>query len=275
MSPMKSLATALISNLVHLVFPPECAWCAQSLDSQDRLCELCRGRFVSDYYRCQVCATPLPSVVPNQDCFRCRQSKCHFSQVVTLAPYRGDIRRAVIMMKRKRFELLRQAIAELLAEVLLADVRTNPGLCGDPPPKNEDPLLIPIPYHWTHGLSSAAATAECLCRAISAKTNWPIALRAVRRIRKTEKQGLLSWSERAANVHNAFSVISPQTVANKSIFLVDDVLTCGATAGELARLLKKAGAAKVIVVVAARATGAREAEPCSPHSRFVQITTAG
>ncbi|MEO8268915.1 MAG: double zinc ribbon domain-containing protein [Aureliella sp.] len=237
-----------LQHLFNLVYPPECAWCQAPCDLNERLCDGCRARFVSGYYRCHKCAAPLPQVLPNQDCARCRQAKWRFSRVVTLAPYRGDMRRAIISMKRKRFEPLRRAMADLLGQQLISEIKDSAAL----------PLLIPVPYHWSHSFSSSANTSELLAQAIASNNGWPISQRIVRRTRKTLKQGLLSWAERKINVRHAFSVGSSKSIQDRQVWLVDDVMTSGATAAELARLLLKSGAAQVNVAVVARGTGVRE-----------------
>lgn len=272
----------LWGGFADLLFPPQCVWCQVPTQRHQRLCPACRKRFVSNYYRCCKCASPLPTVLPNTDCVRCRAGKWRFSSVITLAPYRGQMRQAVIMMKRKRFEPLRRAVAELLAEKLLHEfsagmqipshqLQTTP-LAADPiaadpvamaaglaPASSSHlPILVPVPYHWTHGFSTAADTASVLARGIAAYTHWPLVTGAVRRHRKTAKQGILSWSERTRNVRRAFAMRAPQLVQGRQVLLVDDVLTSGATAAELTRLLLSAGALQVTVVVAARGTGVRE-----------------
>ncbi len=261
----------IVESTVDLLFPPQCAWCHVPAGIDQRLCQACRGRLVSEYYRCQKCAAPLPRVLPNADCVRCRTGKWRFTSVITLAPYRGDMRRAVIMMKRKHHEPLRRAIADLLGEKLWAtfpsalsiDRPTLPlkgtsGILNDGTGTHLPPLLVPVPYHWSHGFSSAADTAELLAFGIAERTRWPVVRGAVRRVRKTAKQGVMSWNERKANVRKAFVVNATELLLERQVLLVDDVLTSGATAAELSRILLAAGAASVSVVVAARATGVRE-----------------
>ena len=254
---MKQLAgAARFGMLLDLLYPPECVWCQTPADLNQRLCSTCNSRFLSNYYRCQKCAAPLPRVLPNADCSRCRSAKWRFTHVVALATYRGEMRRAVIMMKRSRFEPLRRAMAELLAEQL----RSEPTLPDHPP------LLIPVPYHWSHAFSTATNTAELLAQGIAARIGWPIDRSAVRRSRKTSKQGMLSWAERKINVRHAFTVRAPARVRGHQVWLVDDVMTSGATTAELARQLLRAGAAVVNVAVVARGTGVRESSSLTGSS---------
>lgn len=264
-------------GLVDAIYPPECAWCQTPTAGMERLCEPCRLRFASDYYCCQTCAAPLPHVLPNERCSRCRQAKWRFSRVIALAPYRGKMRQAVILMKRKRFEPLRRAMADLLGEQLLQLVGTGQSDCellaedrtmssvvpaaGHSDRCSTQPLLLPVPYYWSHHFSTAANTAELLAQGIAARTGWPIALRALGRNRKTSKQGLLTWAERKNNVRHAFSVRRLDAIVGQRLWLIDDVMTSGATVGELASLLLKSGAREVNVAVVARGTGVRESAP--------------
>lgn len=255
-------------GLIDLIYPPECAWCQAPSDVSERLCLSCRQRFMSDYYRCQTCAAPLPSVLPNERCVRCRQANWRFSRTLALAPYRGQMRQAVIMMKRKRFEPLRRALADLLGEQLLALMTPDPPTDQQPAAVADSsagagvqPVLLPVPYYWSHYYSTSANTAELLARGIAARTGWPISLRALQRTRKTSKQGLLTWAERKNNVRQAFSVRQREAIVNRQVWLIDDVMTSGATAAELTRILLKAGAQQVNVAVVARGTGVREIAP--------------
>jgi predicted amidophosphoribosyltransferase len=69
---------------------------------------------------------------------------------------------------------------------------------------------------------------------------------------------MLSWTERTHNVRGAFKLKPTPRIVGRHIIVVDDVLTSGATADEIAKLLLAGGAASISVAVAARGTGARE-----------------
>ena len=78
------------------------------------------------------------------------------------------------------------------------------------------------------------------------------ALRALSRQRATESQSNLSARDRRRNLRGAFFVAEPQRIAGRSILLLDDIYTTGATARECARVLLAAGAAAVHVATLAR-----------------------
>lgn len=243
--------TPQFQQLMCLLCPPECIWCGTPIDMERSFCGECRLLLKSDFYHCLRCATPLPRVVPNTNCFRCRDAGWKFSQVVALGPYRGKLREAVILTKKRSYETLRIGLAELLVEAL--EAKTD---CWSQTPRPQ--LLIPVPYHWSHTFSHAAPTSNSLAFAIGRQIGVPVETRIVRRTRKTAKQGMLSWTERKQNVRGAFEIRTTDAVKGRHIWLIDDVLTSGATASELANRLLRAGAHEVSVLVIARGTGARD-----------------
>ena len=85
---------------------------------------------------------------------------------------------------------------------------------------------------------------------VAARTGIPLLHDAVRKVVETPPQAALPWKERARNVHRAFACDAD--LAGIRVAVVDDVLTTGATLGELARTLRAAGAASVAGWVVAR-----------------------
>ena len=113
-------------------------------------------------------------------------------------------------------------------------------------------LLTPVPLHalrlWRRRFNQAAAlTAE-----ISRQTGKPCNLAALRRVKATRSQVGLSRAQRAENVQGAFRLAEGAVVRGLNVVLVDDVLTSGATANAASRVLLKAGAKRVDVLVFAR-----------------------
>jgi ComF family protein len=84
---------------------------------------------------------------------------------------------------------------------------------------------------------------------------WPglaTAHRAMERVRDTEAQFGLTTHQRRKNLRGAFRVVDTEAVRGREVLLVDDIMTTGATARECARVLVRAGAAKVWVATLAR-----------------------
>ncbi len=141
----------------EMLCPPECVWCEVPVAEGNHFCGDCLSHFRSDYYRCQRCASPLPPVVPNTSCVRCETAGWRFSEVVTLGPYRGRLREAVILMKKRPFELLRRSFGELLASELALRVQDS------------NPVLLSMPNHWSRTYLRRICHASSLTRALSTK----------------------------------------------------------------------------------------------------------
>jgi predicted amidophosphoribosyltransferase len=91
-----------------------------------------------------------------------------------------------------------------------------------------------------------------IAKRVSGKTGIPLCIDLLKKVRETVPQSTLSVNERRENVKNAYEVSGD--LGGMKIVLVDDVVTTCATVNECARVLKKAGAASVMVLAAARAT---------------------
>lgn len=120
----------------------------------------------------------------------------------------------------------------------------------------ESPLpdaLVAVPLHQQRlrqrGFNQSLEIARPLARLV----NRPLVTDLVKRHKATTPQTGLSGVARRKNLRGAFSVTRP--VAYRHLALVDDVMTTGSTAQELALTLKKAGATRVDIWVVARVAG--------------------
>ena len=86
-----------------------------------------------------------------------------------------------------------------------------------------------------------------------ARIVFPLALGVLRRVGEPAPQASLSRTARLAGPRGTLATAKRGTVAGRTVLLVDDVLTTGASASEAARVLLEAGADRVLVAVAARA----------------------
>jgi ComF family protein len=114
--------------------------------------------------------------------------------------------------------------------------------------------LVPVPLHWRRLWGRRFNQAAALAGVVASESGVPLLAAALRRVRATSQQVGLSRSARAVNVQGAFAVTPAGKVAiyGKRLILVDDVLTSGATLDACARVLLRAGASNVDVLVFAR-----------------------
>ncbi|MBP0573342.1 ComF family protein, partial [Mycobacterium tuberculosis] len=125
-------------------------------------------------------------------------------------------------------------------------------------------LIVPVPLHPRRLLWRRFNQSALIGAVVADEIGVPLDAVALVRVRATAPQVGLKGTERADNVAGAFQVPAGaiERVAGRSILLVDDVITTGATASAAARALKRAGAARVDFLAFARATpGADTALP--------------
>lgn len=113
--------------------------------------------------------------------------------------------------------------------------------------------VVPVPLHKLKQRERGYNQSESLCQGISEVLHRPVALFLVKRLKNTVSQTHLSAQERNQNVGDAFevSLVKRHLVQGKTLLIVDDVITTGSTIQSVARVLKNAGAARVIAASAA------------------------
>jgi ComF family protein len=111
-------------------------------------------------------------------------------------------------------------------------------------------LIVPIPLTSLRLRERGFNQALELARILGRQLGVPVAARLCVKTRDTMPQTRLRWKARRKNIRDAFAVGADLT--GRHVAVVDDVLTTGATLGELARVLKRAGAATVTGYVIAR-----------------------
>ena len=121
-------------------------------------------------------------------------------------------------------------------------------------------VLVPVPLHYRRLVSRGYNQSGWLAGAVSKRTGVPMRVDILRRTRATRSQGGLSARARRRNVAGAFDVRKGKAEAleGRNVLLVDDVLTTGATLAGCTRALKKAGVARVDVLVLARVVRGRD-----------------
>ncbi|NOX38284.1 MAG: ComF family protein [Calditrichaeota bacterium] len=110
----------------------------------------------------------------------------------------------------------------------------------------EPALLVAVPLHSVRVKERGYNQSECIARGISRILQLPWRSDLLKRIRYTRSQTRLNRSQRRQNVANAFTLSSPDLNAFRSVVLVDDLVTTGATMNECARTLKQAGVQHIL-----------------------------
>ncbi|MGP8231444.1 MAG: ComF family protein [Methylovirgula sp.] len=240
---------ALANAALDVIFPPSCLVCRKAVAAHGALCPACWRSigFIEKPY-CERLGTPFPydlgvpglqspEAIANPPVYQRARAVARFED--------GPVRDLIHRLKYgDRTELAKplgrwmaRAGAELLAE---AD------------------LLVPVPLHRRRLMWRRFNQANVLAQVVAAASGKKADPFALKRVKPTRPQVGLSRTQRADNVQGAFAVpeAAAAAVLGRKIVLIDDVLTSGATLNAAARVLLRAGAARVDVLVFARVVGA-------------------
>ena len=110
-------------------------------------------------------------------------------------------------------------------------------------------FIVPVPLHISKKRERGYNQSDFICEGIGDVLDVPLLTKGLKRLKFTKTQTKLTREERQENVRGAFAVRKKyiQTLKDKNIILVDDVITTGSTILECAKVLKNAGCGDVFV----------------------------
>lgn len=169
-------------------------------------------------------------------CGICIKKKPTLDRVFSAYSFEEPLRSLIHDFKYKDAFYLRSLLVKLILDGLSPDAL-----------KTE--CLIPVPLHKNRLQERGFNQAAELARLLSKKTNRPYQLNLCKKTIHTKPQAGLNAKERQKNLNNAFEV---KPMPYKHVTLIDDLLTTGSTANELAQLLKAQGLVQVDLWCCAR-----------------------
>jgi len=234
----------LLQTTLTAIYPPRCLGCGETVDSDFGLCGVCWSdtSFVGGA-SCDSCGTPLPGVAQNEvlQCDDCMRSPKPWARGRAALLYSNMGRTLVLRLKHgDRQEIARPAAAWMRASVLEIAA--------------ENTLIAPVPLHWTRMVKRRYNQSALIARHLATMTGLDWCPDLMDRTRQTPSLDGKSRAERADILTDAIAV-SPKRrhrIAGRSVLIVDDVLTTGATLAACAQACRAAGAGEVCVAVLAR-----------------------
>jgi ComF family protein len=223
------MPVSLAADVLDALFPPRCAGCARGAWP---FCSDCRSALTPlEPPWCQRCGRPTQR--PLADCPDCPPEPISSARAPFL--FAGPARAAILRMKFSGWRGVGEAMAAGMAEI-----GARPGV----------QVVTWVPLARRRLSERGYDQAKVLAAATARGMNLPV-VPLLRRIAATDPQARRSAAERRAAMRGAFVTLALRVP--RSVLLVDDVLTTGATAAACAEVLVSAGAREVHLLTAARA----------------------
>ena len=223
------------------LLPPRCLSCGGTVDRQGGLCPKCWSSltFIAAPL-CACCGLPFEyEAEPGVVCAACIAEPPTFARARAVLVYDDASRPLLLGFKHGDRTFAAKAYGVWLARAGAELLR-------------EADLLAPVPLHRWRLFLRRYNQAALLAQETGRQAGVAVVPDLLVRHRSTRSQGGLDRTGRRRNVAGAFALRRAGSVAGKRVVLVDDVLTTGATVGECAKVLLRAGAARVDVLTLAR-----------------------
>jgi ComF family protein len=227
----------IAAPFLDLIYPPICFLCDGKLETaEEKICGTCWESF--------------HSIDSAHSVWRELDGKFSVEGVVSefqscyLFESEGTFQHAIHLLKYEGVKSLGVRLGREIGERILQ----SPRMC-------KADMVLPVPLHRSKERERGYNQSSYICRGISDVTNIPAQENVLTRTRFTQSQTKLNLEERKKNVEDAFSVSKNVEVLiqGKSIILIDDVITTGATINACARVLREGGAENVFAASAALA----------------------
>jgi len=239
------MANGFLKILRDTLFPPDytCDVCGAESFGYN-ICENCLKTFTfNDGVTCPVCGR---KTVRPEICLECKAKAPKYKKAVSPLVYDGSVIELIAKFKNGS-AYLREYLAKLIA-AKLADF-----------PKAD--CIIYVPMTKKSQKRRGYNQTKLLAESLSKLTDIPVVKGAVEKIKKTSAQKGLTFKERQDNVKGAFKAVKPEELKGKTVLIIDDVLTTGATADEMSKIALAAGAKRIYLATAASVEYKNNAPP--------------
>ena len=226
----------ILNKILKTMFPEgySCICCGNEIfDKENGVCESCEKLlpYITGKI-CLHCGEPLIS--DGKYCKRCKGKKFIYDRAITVFEFNGSARNLVLGLKYNNQKYLAKPLGKFLESVF---VKSN--LYAD--------IIIPVPLCEKRFKTRKYNQAELISNEFAKNVGIEIRNDILFRVKETPTQTKLNFNERQQNLKDAFKVKNRKLIKDKTIILIDDVLTTGATVTECAKVLKSAGAKCVYV----------------------------
>ncbi len=215
---------SILGFLLDLLYPPRCVFCSRILTDDEKIL-------------CSNCAQNLPNYMTSE----VRRDIEYIQLCLAPFEYKGDVRAS---LHRYKFNGA-AAYGSVYADFILKSIDENQISCD---------IISWVPLSRKRLRQRGYDQAEIIARALADKLCVPCERLLVKIKDNTQQSSIKSKAQRKANVAGAYRCIAKETLVDKRVLLVDDIVTSGSTLGECAHELRKHGCVDVYAAAVASPT---------------------
>ena len=227
----------MLNQFLNTLFPESCPVCREpSTDHKTApICPEC-WRSILPYSgpQCLKCGLPLVSDA-SIECGECIENEPAYKFAGSFGLYDGALKKAIHLLKYHKIKRLSKPLSELILQVRIPRVDA----------------VLPVPLYKKRLRQREFNQSALLAKYMAKSAGISLLIDCLIKTRDTAPQVGLNAGERRRNVRKAFRIENKRLIEGKSILLIDDVITTGATVRECSRVLKKAGPENIYVIALA------------------------
>lgn len=240
-SALKKIKHFILDNILWLFLTKHCCYCNEVIDKNEDMCDACKENLpVISGEKCKFCGA-------GKDRCDCKHHKMGYDGITSPFYYEGGIKEGIRKLKFNGKEHIAYYLAQDMAKSVKSDF-------GDV----KFDFICFVPFTNVQKIIRNYNQSELLAENLSKMLKIPLK-RVLVKLFETDIQHNMSMRNRKGNIFGVYDVKGNAHLNGKTVLLVDDIKTTGATLDECAWLLKIRGAEKVYCVTAAL-TGKRNAE---------------
>ncbi len=237
---MQGIYSTIKRGFTQIIFPEICVCCGlETTDKQRQICSFCLDKRFED-------ANPENNLTTGDTLL---PEGVLFQHALWLFDKGGDLQHLLHQLKYERLTTVGTDLGRKLGLRIRRHPAINKVLTQD------NTVFLPVPLHYLKFRSRGFNQAFKIAQGI--RQVWPnvpvLSVKAVVRSKNTRTQTGFTLQKRLKNLEGAFQVKNRKVIAGKTVIIIDDVFTTGATTFELARTLKSEGCDKTGILTIAQA----------------------
>ncbi len=214
-------------KVLDIIYPNsmKCIFCGRDIlnfDVRPFCDDCCKAGYFNEGNRCHRCDMHIPN--GNTTCDNCHSQKRYYERAFCPLVYKDGVKNAILKLKSDNAKYLARPFAKLIYDRLVSE-----NLSFD--------LIIPVPIHQKTRKTRGYNQSELIAEELAKLLNIPLLTNVVVKETQTNDQKLLPYHDRFQNVATCFKLKDKKAVKNKSVLILDDVMTTGATLNAISKLI--------------------------------------